>query len=398
MHIAYVTVEFVTEKISGGLGTYVDNMAKIMSSHGHKVTVITLSHEDGSFEYADRIRVIRVKEDRRQNVIMRTLLNSWNLRHELTALDKKGKIDIAQIASLHAIGFFRSRKIPSIVRISSDNAVLRNADMHVFDLDKALREKTLYDRMELYSVKHADFAFAPSVYCGRIVARRAGCRVAAIESPYLDKGGDYDESVYKEKLAGKKYLLFNSALSTMKGTHVGIAAADELMRCYPDLHMAYAGIDDGLAAPNGSRMPARNVLCRLSKKYEGRVVYLGVLKRRLLFPIIANAHACVLLSRSENLSNSCIEAMSLKKIVIATHGTSFEQLIRNKENGLLVKRDSPKAFLRAVEYLEGMTEKEREEMGSLAFKSIERLEAGQIYDSMMKVYADTIKNFRRKML
>ena len=31
MHIVYITVEFVTEKISGGLGTYVDNMAKIMT-------------------------------------------------------------------------------------------------------------------------------------------------------------------------------------------------------------------------------------------------------------------------------------------------------------------------------------------------------------------------------
>ena len=47
MHVVYVTVEFVTEKRSGGLGTYVDNIARIMRNHGHQVTVITLSHENG---------------------------------------------------------------------------------------------------------------------------------------------------------------------------------------------------------------------------------------------------------------------------------------------------------------------------------------------------------------
>ena len=51
MHIVYITVEFVTEKMSGGLGTYVDNMAKIMSARGHKVSVITLSYEDKEFYY-----------------------------------------------------------------------------------------------------------------------------------------------------------------------------------------------------------------------------------------------------------------------------------------------------------------------------------------------------------
>ena len=91
MHIVYITVEFVTEKMSGGLGTYVDNMAKIMSARGHKVSVITLSHEDKEFYYQDRIRVIRVTENRSQNVILRTLANSWRLRHELQKLDRKDR-------------------------------------------------------------------------------------------------------------------------------------------------------------------------------------------------------------------------------------------------------------------------------------------------------------------
>lgn len=398
MHIVYITVEFVTEKISGGLGTYVDNMAKIMSAHGHKVSVITLSHENKEFYHNNRIHVIRVKEDNRHNVIMRTLVNSWRLRHELQKLDRKDKVDIVQIASLHAIGFFKSRRIPSIVRISSDNSLWRHANQYVFDMERAVQDKTMFDRMELYAVRHADYAFAPSKYCGRIVAKRARCKVGVIESPYLVQTQNYDNSVYQNKLAGKKYLLFNSTLSALKGTPVSIAAVDELMSLYPDLYMVYAGIDGGIISSDGVRMPAKNILNHFNRKYDGRVIYLGCLKREQLFPIIANAYACVLLSRIENLSNSCIEAMSLKKVVIATYGTSFEQLIRNKENGLLIKRDSQNALLKAVRYLDSMSEEERARMEAAAQKSVERLGEECIYNNMMKVYSDLIKKFRRKIV
>ena len=95
--------------------------------------------------------------------------------------------------------------------------------------------------------------------------------------------------------------------------------------------------------------------------------------------MIANAYACVLLSRTENLSNSCIEAMSMKKIVIATYGASFEQLIRNRENGFLVKRDSPKAFLKALAFLMNMTPEEKKRMEERAAVSIERLAPDQVY-------------------
>lgn len=331
-------------------------------------------------------------------MIMRTLVNSWRLRHELQRLNRRDKVDIVQIASLHAIGFFKSHRIPSIVRISSDNSLWRHADQYVFDMERAMQDKTMFDRMELYAVRHMDYAFAPSKCCSRIVAKRARCKVSVIESPYLVQTQNYDDSVYQSKLVGKKYLLFNSTLSVFKGTPVSIAAVDELMSLYPDLYMVYAGMDGGIILSDGVRTPAKNILNHFNKKYNGRVIYLGCLKREQLFPVIANAYACVLLSRIENLSNSCIEAMSLKKIVIATYGTSFEQLIRNKENGLLIKKDSHKALLKAVKYLESMSDEERARMEASAQKSVERLGEECVYNNMMKVYSDLIKKFRRKIV
>ena len=61
MHIAYITSEFMTEKESGGLAVYLNNISDIMSMHGHRVTVITLSDRDGELFYKKGINVIRVK-------------------------------------------------------------------------------------------------------------------------------------------------------------------------------------------------------------------------------------------------------------------------------------------------------------------------------------------------
>jgi glycosyltransferase involved in cell wall biosynthesis len=185
----------------------------------------------------------------------------------------------------------------------------------------------------------------------------------------------------------------NSKLSTLKGTHVVVQASDYLLEKYQDLYMVYAGIDQGLVFKDGNVVSIEEIIRRQNRKYVGRVIYLGKLKQEQLFPIVKHALACVLPSRIDNLPNSCIEAMSLGCIVIGTYGASFEQLIRNKESGLLIKRDSFKSLIRAVEYLMEMGEESRNEMRKKAVESIERLSAENVYEKTMQCYKKVINRF-----
>ena len=88
--------------------------------------------------------------------------------------------------------------------------------------------------------------------------------------------------------------------------------------------------------------------------------------------------------------------MAQGKAVIGTYGASFEQLIKNKENGLLIQRDSVKALVRAVGYLMAMSEQERWEMGMRAKETVTRLSPENIYEQVMKYYRNVIKNFSNK--
>lgn len=395
MHIAYITSEFVTERLHGGLATYLDNITTIMAHHGHKVTVITLSEQEGRFHY-NNIEVVRVLavdvnavDSPERGFCM--IYNSWKLHYALCKENRRQKFDIVQVANLQAVGFFKSRKIPTVVRASSDSSLWRNAGKVMFDYHQALLEKTWEDYLELWCVKRADAAFAPSRFCASVIEKRCRRKIEVIESPYMDKKQEMDDRIYREKLINKKYLLFNSSLSRLKGTHVGIEATEQLLRKYPDLYMVYAGYDYGLSQKEGSTQKLSLILERQNKKYRGRVLYLEHLSHRELFPIIKYALACVLPSRVDNLPNSCIEAMALGNIVIGTYGASFEQLIRNKENGLLIERDSPAAFIKAVDWLMNLPESGRAEMRKNASDIVRRLSPENVYDEMMAFYQKVLK-------
>ena len=60
MHIVYVTMEFPTEIVGGGLSAYLGNISRIMADAGHEVTVITLSDRNERIKYRENIAVERV--------------------------------------------------------------------------------------------------------------------------------------------------------------------------------------------------------------------------------------------------------------------------------------------------------------------------------------------------
>ncbi len=402
MHITYLTSEFMTEKWHGGLAAYLDNITSIMSENGHNVTVITLSDKNGRIEYHDKIEVVRVQSNTEKSTMenighgIDLLHNSWKIYQVLLQENKKKRIDIVQAANFQAVGFFRNYHIPTVVRVSSEASLLRNAAKFDFDYNNALKEWIFEDYLERWCIKKADACFAPSYFCASAVKEKSKREISVIESPYFLRKYAEDESVYKNKLEHKKYLLFNSSLSRLKGTHIGIEATEYIMKKYSDLYMVYAGYDYGLSQKNGSVQKIADILKRQNKKYEGRVIYLGHLSQDKLFPIIKNSLACVLPSRVDNLPNSCIEAMALGSIVIGTYGASFEQLIKNKKNGLLIKRDSSIALIKAVNYLMEITNEEREDMRNSAILTIERLQPQKIYDEMISFYEKVIAEYRNK--
>ena len=90
--------------------------------------------------------------------------------------------------------------------------------------------------------------------------------------------------------------------------------------------------------------------------------------------------------------------MGNEKIVIGTYGASFEQLIKHKKSGLLIKRNSPSALIMAVNYLMNMSDEQRYEMEKKAGKRVERMNPESIYNQLITFYQDIINKKAKKNL
>ena len=140
-------------------------------------------------------------------------------------------------------------------------------------------------------------------------------------------------------------------------------------------------------------MSADELVRKKAGEYSNRVIYAGRLVREQLYPLIQYAELCLLPSRIENLSNACIEAMAMGKIVVATNGASYEQLIDDRVSGFLCERDNPASYLKAVDEVLAMSTEERNKIGLKAIEVTKRLEPQKIYEQYLAFYEKVIREW-----
>ena len=158
--------------------------------------------------------------------------------------------------------------------------------------------------------------------------------------------------------------------------------------------MKLAGSSEEIYDENsGMEWKAFELVKQRAGEYGDRVLYLGQLVREKLYPIIENAQICWLPYRLDNLSNACIEAMAMGKIVIGTERSSFEQLIEDRISGFLCERESPESNFSALKEALQMTEQEKQKMGEEAKKQIERLHPEEIYKNYLEYYEKVIREW-----
>ncbi len=398
MHFLYVTSEFITENSGGGLATYLANIARILILHGHYVTIVTASerNNDGII-WSDGIRVERVKKPQGNFLIpFKILLQSFLLNKRVNQICKKQKIDLIQYASYEAVGFFYNHKIPSVVRISSDCVSWREYKVLDYTNEDICR-CYLTDRLEYFAEKNNGNIYGPSYATAKLVSERIHSSIAIIESPYYFRKIEYDYSVYDEKLKGKKYYLSYSSMSCLKGTHVIAEAIQKIHEIDSEAYIVFAGSDHGIFYRDGKMERAKDYILRYAGNLADRVIFLGTLDRKMLYPIVEQAFACLMPSRIDNMPNTCIEAMAMGKIVIGTRGASYEQLIEDGVSGYLIGIDKPQELVEAIVKMNKLSKQEMSQMEERAKEVTRRFNPEETYKKVIDFYKDVInKNMRRK--
>lgn len=344
MKIAILTTEYITEgNWHGGLANYLSRIVPGLINRGHEVHM---------FIYSDK------QEDKKENgvvihriafnqkklfIINRLTLNlfqgffqvlyiAWKFRKSVLKINKKEKFDIIHASSCHSPSLFISSKkisCPIITRMSSVTLQCQLAYNR-----KNYIDMYLVNFCEKMQVKKSNKVFAPSKLVVDLIKRDFKININQIESPeYFKEKKGTDPAVYNKYLSGKKYILFYGTLGRLKGSEFIAENIYYFLNKYKDFHFVVVGKMEILKK---GVLPIEPII-ENAKEHKNRIFYTNSLPHESLFPIISNAKFVFLPSMIDNLPNTCIESMSLGKIVVGTYDGGFDQIIRNGENGFLLK-------------------------------------------------------------
>jgi glycosyltransferase involved in cell wall biosynthesis len=395
VRIAFLTIEFVTEpNFSGGLASYLFRSCLALKELGHDPTIFVRSHKEQSFSYHG-IEVHRVKANfsmfirildrftlKKLSQPLSIVSSAITLSRKLKQEHNKVPYDIVQSTSYQATNLLVNTNIPSVVRISSFEPLWRKAYEKPLNMSQRILEW-----LEVKALKRADALFAPSKLIADAVQHKIEKKVMVIEPPFLIETHKLDPSVYNQHLLGKSYLLFFGTIGLMKGCKTIADMLKQLLSLYPDLFFVFIG--RALEYRGRSMM---EFIWERAHPSHNRVLHFDPLKHEVLYPIIDNAQAIVLPSRIDNLPNTCLEAMYFGKIVVGTKGTSFEQLIDDRESGFLCFPGRPDSLLDVTRKAIELSEEEKTIMSQKAKSRIELLEPKKKVEELIEFFRETIQN------
>ncbi|HEY3488884.1 MAG TPA: glycosyltransferase family 4 protein [Candidatus Deferrimicrobiaceae bacterium] len=397
MRIAYVTPEYVTERsFSGGLANYVHRLSLSLIGMGHEPVVFVPADRDERLVH-DGIEVHRVAT--KSTIPWAGLLNRITLRRHYSAIwmlkrsqclcgrvkneHRRAPFSIVQFPHLGGLSLFRPRGIPAVVRLSSYSPLW--AKFGEYD---SMPMPVLHDQqwLERQGLLRADGIFGPCGFVGAVVEKDLGRPVTVIETPFVMDTERTDDSVYRELLQGRPYLLFVGRFSIAKGMITIADALPELLGRHPDLLVVLVGREQG-------GYKGASVIDHLWQKagpHRGRVLFLGDMRHDLLYPVMKHAAAVLIPSLVENFPNVCLEAMAQRCVILGTRGTSLEQLLTDGESGLLFEAGNPAALAVAVERALALTGEARAAMGEKSGERLQTLRPERVVEKLLAYYQSVI--------
>jgi glycosyltransferase involved in cell wall biosynthesis len=242
-----------------------------------------------------------------------------------------------------AIGAALARK-PLVVKLVSDEVFERARRSGRYDgaLDEFQAvggtRVRLLRRTRDAALRRARHIFCPSAYL-REIALGWGVdpkRVSVLPNPAPELPLLPSRDVVRAELGLDGALLaFAGRLGPQKALGVALEAVAEV----PGVTLAIAG--DG---------PDRKVLERRARELglDGRARFLGSVSREGVLRLFRAADAAILPSRWENFPHTVVEALAVGSPVIATAVGGVPEVVRDGENGLLVRSGDPAALAEAI--------------------------------------------------
>lgn len=355
MKICFITPEFVTENYyAGGVSQLFYRIAKWLVGQGHCVHVIVHAKSNGIFDYQGiRIHRLAIKHLGLARALNRFFLGrlggplywlaySFDVYRYLRKLNSFEHFDIIESVNYHVPGLVTLifLKVPHVSFAGSYQAVWTRVMRQKINLDLKMQNalEALYFRLSKHLYISSDCAKNMIIKALKIK------NIKVIWPVFYQEINVLDDSIYKERLEDKPYLLFVGQMRLHKGVHILAQSLPRVFEKFPAAHAVFVGSDT--KTPLGPSM--REYIRSQNSAYHDRLIFIDTCPKEKLYPLYQHARLVVLPSLVDDLPITLIEAMGFARPVIGTMGASFDEVLEEGKNGFLVSSGNPKALAEKI--------------------------------------------------
>ena len=383
MKIWFLTGEFAPD-FGGGIGTYVENCAKMFAKAGDDVTVIVRSINGNKTEKAkEGYRIERFQQGEGENYQYLGYDNALAYQYYeviMRMIDKYGKPDIIEMQEYNAYGQYiiqsklmlneKLKDIPLVVHLHTPSfETLKINQFNTYELP-------FYwiGEMEKFCIKGADALVCPSQFLADKLQYLVDEKIKVINLPFdIDK--EELEKYEKEGIQkpDKKTILYFGRTEYRKGVVQMLKGAEKLWKKGLDFKVKIIG-GDTILESKGTYVGED-----LKKKYakyieSGNLEMMNSIPHLDLIPHILSATAVTIPSLYENFPNTCIHSMWLgKPVLVSKSGGQAEMVKDSGKNGVIFDWDKDGDFEEKLEQLLNMSDEDLKQMGDNAKSRIHEL-------------------------
>ena len=383
MKIWFLTGEFAPD-FGGGIGTYVENCAKMFAQAGDDVTVIVRSINGNKEEIAkEGYRIVRFQQGEGEYYSYLGYDNALAYQYYeviMNLIDKYGKPDILEMQEYNAYGQYiiqnklmlneKLKDIPLVVHLHTPS--FETLKINQFNTYEA----PFYwiGEMEKFCIKGADALVCPSQFLADKLQYLVEDKIKVINLPFdIDKKEIEKYEKNNPYKSDKKTILYFGRTEYRKGVIQMLKGAEKLWEKGLDFKIKIIGGDTKLES-KGTFIGEE-----LKKKYakyieNGNLEMLNSIPHLDLIPHILSATALAIPSLYENFPNTCIYSMWLgKPVLVSKSGGQAEMVEESGKNGIIFDWDKEGDFEEKLEQILAMSDEELQKMGNNAKERINEL-------------------------
>lgn len=383
MKIWFLTGEFAPD-FGGGIGTYVENCAKMFAKAGDDVTVIVRSLNDNKIEKTkEGYKVVRFKQGEGEYYTYLGYDNALAYQYYdviMKLIEKEGKPDVIEMQEYNAYGQYiiqnklmlneKLQDIPLVVHLHTPS--FETLKINQFNTYEA----PFYwiGEMEKFCIKGADALLCPSQFLADKLQYLVKDKINVINLPFdIDKDelGKYEKMKINKN--DKKTILYFGRTEYRKGVVQMLKGAEKLWKKGLDFKIKIIGGD--------TKLESKGIMIgeELKKKYakyieSDNLEILSPIPHLELIPHILSATAVTIPSLYENFPNTCIYSMWLgKPVLVSKSGGQAEMVQESGKNGIIFDWDKNGDFEEKLEQILEMNDQELQTMGKNAKNRINSL-------------------------